>query len=234
MNKKMIIGLLLVTLIIITGCFSGDISTMGKNFDNSLEKQNRQPTVEKTIQQVKEPKEKFISLGESININNIKFKVDNIKGYKKIGSSMFNKETKGEFYKVCLTLENLGKTSTYLYDTAMIEPQFVLVDKEERQFDSNFEYEMYINNPISMMEQLQPGLPIEGCKIFELPSNSKGLRLLISKGWLTNEAIAVTIKDSEIEHLQAETSMQDKINDQMDQAMVDAQKKMDDLIKQHN
>jgi len=226
MKKTISCVFMLVFIIFLVGC-SGEVSTMEKTVENPPE------TIEQPQQAAKEkPKEKIIGLSEPITIKEIKFTVDSVIGYKKLGTSMFGEETKGEFFKVCLTLENLGKTSTYLYDSAMIEPQFVLVDDQDRQFDSNMEYEMYIEDSINMMEQLQPGLPLEGCKIFELPANAKGLKLLISKGWLTNDAVAVTIKDSEVQHKEAETSMQDKIDKQMDEATADAQKQMDELMNQ--
>ena len=223
MKIAVFVLLISVMMMFLVGC-SGEVSTMEKKADTTATADNTQQLTDTydeptTPSQPTEPKEKIIGLGEPITIKNIKFTVDSVTGYKKIGASMMGKETKGEFYKVCLTLENLGKTSTYLYDSAMIEPQFVLTDNQGRQFDSNFEYEMYIDDAISFMEQLQPGLPVEGCKVFELPANEKGLELLISKGWLTNEAIAVNIPDSEVKHEEAETSMQDKIDAQMDEAM---------------
>lgn len=215
--------LILVLAISLMGC-SGEISTMEKHVDTSASTNN--------AEQLTESKEKVIGLGEPITIKDIKFTVDSVTGYKKIGASVMSKETKGEFYKVCLTLENLGKTSTYLYDAGMIEPQFVLTDNQDRQFDANYEYELYIDDRIDMMEQLQPGLPLEGCKIFELPANTKGLKLLISKGWLTNEAIAVNIKESEIRHEQAETTMRDKLDAGMDDAMADAKLRTAEMMEE--
>lgn len=225
--KRVLLFVVILSSTLLIGC-SGDISTMEKIASPAANSQHISDVTNTEIE------ETIIDLGEPVTINKITFTVDSVTGYKKVGSSMMGKETKGEFFKVCLTLENIGKTSTYLYDSSMIEPQFVLVDNQERQFDSNFEYEMYIDDSISLMEQLQPGLPVEGCKIFELPANSKGLKLLISKGWLTNEAIAVTINDDDVMHEEAETSMQDKIDAQMDEVMADADKQMEELRKKYS
>jgi len=216
---KMMVLLFTISLLIIAGC-SGEVSTIPKNtvtppttVEQAAQPSTSEQDMPKTPDVPVKPPEKVIGLGDPIAIKEIKFTVESVKAYKKLGTSMFGEETKGEFYTVCMTLENMGKTSTYLYDSAMIEPQFVLVDDQERQFDSNFKYEMYIDDSIDLMEQLQPGLPVEGRKVFELPTKAKGLKLLISKGWLTNDAIAVQIEDAAVEHLDAETSMEDK-NDQ--------------------
>ncbi len=231
-QKTISLIFILIVSVILIGC-SGEVSTIKKQVDNPTTNTESQQKASEPLDapsQPAEPKEKIIGLGEPITIKNIKFTVDGATAYKKLGTPMMGKETKGEFYKICLSLENLGKTSSYLYDTGMIEPQFVLTDSQDRQFDSNFEYEFYIEDRIDMMEQLQPGLPVEGCKVFELPANANGLKLLISKGWLTNEAIAVDIPDASVAHLEAETSMQDKIDGQMDEAMADAEKQMEDLM----
>ncbi|MFH0798531.1 MAG: DUF4352 domain-containing protein [Candidatus Woesearchaeota archaeon] len=229
MNKIILFVFIFVLAISVIGC-SGVVPTMEKNVDTSASVNNIPTTPSQQIG----PDEKIIGLGKPITIKNIKFTVNSVTGYKQIGTSMFGKKTNGEFYKVCLSLENLGKTSLYLYDSAMIEPQFVLSDSQDRQFDSNFESEMYIDDKLDMMEQLQPGLPVDGCKIFELPTNVKGLKLLISKGWLTNEAISVTINDNEVKHEEAETSQQDKIDAQMAEARTASEERVEELMNKYN
>ncbi len=233
MRKIYFLTVLIIVSLLLISC-SGELTTMQKSIENNPVKIST-PPISSVVQQSVKPQnqQQVIGLGEPLIINDLKFIVNSVTGYKRLGASMLSKDTKGEFYKVCLSLENLGKTSKYLYDTGMIEPQFVLKDGLDRQFDANFEYEMYIADKIDLLEQLQPGLPVDGCKVFELPANAKGLKLLISKGWLTNKAIQVTVKDDQVKHLEAEKSMQVKIDQQMDETLGNANKQMEDLIKKY-
>lgn len=83
-------------------------------------------------------------------------------------------EALGVFLVVNLKIENVGKETTSLFIS-----RFNIIDNESRKFSSDSKADYYLKDPLTMGQQLQPGLPIVREKVFDIPKTAKGLKLQI-------------------------------------------------------
>jgi len=92
--------------------------------------------------------------------------------------TFFGAEADGIFYVISLKVENKGKESKNIFT-----PRFKIIDNKGRSYDPDTEAEIYASSyykhTFNLGDQLQPGLPVEGVKVFDLPSSAKGLKLEI-------------------------------------------------------
>lgn len=139
-----------------------------------------------------ETTEKITAIGEDVMVGSISYKVNELTTASEIGEYIFDtfmgERANGIFYVIDLTIENKGKESENLF-----MPTLKIIDDQEREFDSDTGAEMYYDvggkKAISFGEQLQPGLPITGVKMFDLPKDAKGLKLKITgSGWSADKA----------------------------------------------
>ena len=117
-------------------------------------------------------------IGENFVLGNILFKVNEITTAEKIVNGEYRIDADGIFYIVELTTENQrNETFNFFLD------QFIIVDSEGKKYRADSEAEMYKfnnKNAISGGQQLQPGLPITGIKIFDLPPSANGFKLEVT------------------------------------------------------
>ncbi|MCK4647685.1 DUF4190 and DUF4352 domain-containing protein [Candidatus Pacearchaeota archaeon] len=117
-------------------------------------------------------------IGENFVLGNILFKVNQITTADKIVDGEYQINADGIFYIVELTTENQRNESfNFFLD------QFILMDSEGKKYSADSDAERYrFNNKdaISGGQQLQPGLPITGIKIFDLPPSASGLKLEVT------------------------------------------------------
>ncbi len=107
---------------------------------------------------------------------------------KKSGVGSFSTvEAKGEFVIVELEVENQGVESKY------VTLNLQLVDNLGRKFDSDSTAEIYIGNGFYLGEKLQPGLPVSGFKVFDVPMTATGLKLEIKGNWSSKAAALVEL-----------------------------------------
>jgi hypothetical protein len=117
-------------------------------------------------------------IGENFVLGNILFKVNQITTAEKIINGEYQINADGIFYIVELTIENQRNESFNF----LLDP-FVIIDNEEKKYSADSDAEMYKfnnKNAISSGQQLQPGLPITGIKIFDLPPSADGLKLEVT------------------------------------------------------
>lgn len=123
------------------------------------------------------------NIGETFMVDDVSFKVNKISEKEIIGEyimgTLFGEEAKGIFYIIDLTLENKASESKDIF-----MENFKIIDEQNRKFDYNTMAEIYYDengkDAITFGQQLQPGLPISGVKIFDLPTTAKGLKLEIT------------------------------------------------------
>jgi len=130
---------------------------------------------------------KKYGIGDSISVGYLDVTVNDVETSQKIGEyimdTFMGEKADGVFYIIDLTIENKAKESKNLYDC------FSIVDDQGRSFSYDTNAEIYYEGKETLMiaTQLQPGLPKEGIKIFDLPENSKDLKLKIECCGLTPE-----------------------------------------------
>ena len=91
---------------------------------------------------------------------------------------------------------------------------------------------MYISDYLEFGKQIQPGLTTSGAIVFELPTDSTDLKVLISGDWVSISEVKVTLSD--IKDIGKDTTQKDEQDAIMDEAMADAQEQMDDLMQQYS
>jgi len=181
------IFLVLILLSIIGGIFSGikDGATPSGTRTNISESggvATEQPT-QKSIQ--------TFQIGQAVLVDDIAYRVNKVSTASEVGeyygegeyATFMGEKANGIFVIVDLTIENKGKQSENLFASTV-----KISDNQEREFDYDTTAEIYYKGDkkaISFGEQLQPGLPVSGVKIFDLPTNAKGLKLKIKGSGLS-------------------------------------------------
>lgn len=193
--------------------------------------------IKQTIEEYEEEAEQGIySMNQDLNVDYLTYKVVKAETFTEMGSSVYNKETEGKFIKVYLEITNNAKETKEIFSS-----RFFIIDHQDRKFDRLSNDIFYISDYIKLGEQLQPGLPISGAIVFELPKNSENLKLLITGDWLSKTEIKVKLTDivnigrDTTKIREAQEMMDDVIGDaqqQYEDAMTDAQKQMDELMEQ--
>lgn len=143
------------------------------------------------------PQEKTIhDLGETFLVDDVSFTVNKITKQSEVGEylmgTLMGAEANGIFYIVDLTLENEAQESKDIF-----MEDFKIIDSQGRKFDYDTMAEIYYDKEgkkaIMFGEQLQPGLPISGVKIFDLPETAEGLKLEIGCCGFTSETAQVDL-----------------------------------------
>ena len=166
-------------------------------------------------------------MNQDIKVDYITYRITKVETFTEMGTSMFNKVTEGKFVKIYLRLTNNAQETKQIFS-----PRFKIEDSQSRKYDRLSDDIMYIADYLEFGKQLQPGLTTSGAIVFELPSDSNNLKLIISGDWVSVSQVKVTLSD--ISDIGKDTTQKDKQDAIMDEAMADAQKQMDDLLQQYS
>jgi hypothetical protein len=199
-------------VIFVSGCTSqSDIDSGDSNLDTQSPQSgnNEQENIEP---ENNEPEEVSYTIGNNIDVDDLRYKIVKVESFTEMGSSMMSKETTGKFVKVYLEITNMGKETQTLFT-----PRFKVVDNQDRKYDRLSDDMMYISDYISFGEQLQPGLKKEGAIVFELPMDSTDLSLEIRGNWVSASEIDVSL--STISDIGQDTTLEDKVQGQIDEMM---------------
>ncbi|MBW2989123.1 DUF4352 domain-containing protein [Candidatus Woesearchaeota archaeon] len=193
--KKLLIILLVLVVLIISGC--GDVEVTGDAVPNTG-----------TVIQEEKPKfrDDVYSMNEAIRAGHLTYKATKVETFAKMGTSIFEKETDGKFVKIYLSITNKAKETK-----EMLTPGFKLIDSQDRKFDRFLEDMMHIADYLEFGKQLQPGLEESGAIIFEVPKDSKGLKLEIRGDWLSTAKITIDLSD--IRDIGADTTQKERMED---------------------
>jgi len=138
----------------------------------------------------------LFNIGETFVVDDVAFTVNKVSTETGVGvyvlGSFFGEEADGIFYVLDLTLENKAQESK-----DMLIEQFKIVDSQGRKFDydtvAEFSYDEGGKGAITFGQQLQPGLPISGVKVFDLPETAEGLKLEITCCGFMSETVQVDL-----------------------------------------
>lgn len=220
--KKIQFSFILLLAILLTGCVSSSTQSTSNEVQETSSNTQEQVIVEKEV-----PKETIYSMNEDVSVDYLKYKVTKVETFTEMGSSFLKKETNGKFVKVSLDILNNAKETK-----TIMTPRFRIHDSQERKYDRLSGDMMYIADPIEFGKQVQPGLSTSGAIIFEMPKDSEDLTLIISGDWLSISEVKVSLSD--IKDIGKETSLKDKNDAAMDEAMADSQAQVDALMAQYS
>jgi hypothetical protein len=169
-----IIGLLLI-IVLLSGCG-----------DKIVVIETKEPT-----NLNKEPQE--YTMGQKVLIDGLSYKVDMIESYSEIGKNSVSQRAEGIFYLVYLNVENIDIDEGYVFS-----PSITLVDGNEKGHSPDLKAKFYIDGIIEWEKRISLGDSHKGILVFDLPLNSKELKLKVRNDWEDVSKVFIKIPDGMI------------------------------------
>lgn len=165
------------------------------------------------------------NLNEEINIGEFNYIFTKAETFTKMGALYTEATTTGKFIKVYFTITNNSNKPQY-----MSTSEIKLVDSKDRQFDEYSMSTMYISDGFTLLDKLQPGLPMSGALVFELPKDSVEIKAQIVQGW--QEELRATINLGTIKNIGSDTTLQEEQDATWDDLMDDSQQEWEEMMNQ--
>lgn len=180
MRHKVLTGILVfIVFIVVVSASGGDSSSSGST--NSGSKQEQSQKQEKITAKI----------GEKVQSGDLSFTVNGVKEYKSLGNSFTQKDSQGIFKVVSLKIENVGK-ETKTIDSSMIK----LTDSEGRTFERSIDGQtakgLSQGQVDLFLQQVQPGLSVNGEIVFDVPADAQGLTLEV-KGSMFAQSVDIQL-----------------------------------------
>lgn len=183
MNKiiKIIVGFF--ALLIIIGLLSG-----GDTSDSSKSNVAQESGVasESTSEAVAEATPETYNIGDRVVVGERAYTITDVRTASSVGNDYSKQTATGIFVVVTMTVENIGKESA-----TMSTGDVKIIDSEDRTFESDTEAWTALQENI-LLKQIQPGLPVTGQTIFDVP---KGItaNLQVSDGIWSTETKLISL-----------------------------------------
>lgn len=117
-------------------------------------------------------------IGDTVTDKDMAFAVTNFTTAKTLGSSFTKKDAQGTFQVISLKITNQSK-ETKTIDSSM----FQLTDSQGRTFDRSVEGQSaqgFSEGGFDLfLQQVQPGLSVNGDIVFDIPADATGLQLIV-------------------------------------------------------
>lgn len=176
MRHKVLTGILVfIVFIVVVSASGGDSSSNGSSNSGSK-------------QELSQKKEKITAkIGEQVQSGDLAFTVNGVKEYQSLGNSFTSKDAQGVFKVVSLKIENVGK-ETKTIDSSMIK----LMDSEGRTFERSIDGQTakgLAQGQVDLfLQQVQPGLSVNGEIVFDIPETAEGLVIELRGGLFATPA----------------------------------------------
>jgi len=174
-----------------------------------------QPKTTTPVTQTPEPsapkvEDKIYSMNQDIKVDYLTYRVTRAETFIEMGSSMFKKKTNGKFVKVYLEILNNAQETKQIFT-----PRFTIEDNQGRMYDRLSDDMMYIADYLELGKSLQPGLKTSGAIVFEMPTDSTNLKLIIKGDWLSTSQVKIAISD--IHDMIQDTTLEEKQDAMMEE-----------------
>lgn len=191
MNKIIKIILGVFVLLVIVGLFgSGGNNTSNDSTSNQVGSSGDNTSNVNTSNQVQEPATtseaavkqtpETYKVGDRVVVGERAYTITDVRTASSVGDDFTKQTATGIFVIVTMNVENIGKESATMSSTDV-----KIIDSEGRTFESDTEAWTALKENI-LLKQIQPGLPVVGQTIFDVP---KGItaNLQVSSGiWGTD------------------------------------------------
>lgn len=191
MNKIIKIILGVFVLLVIVGLFgSGGNNTSNDSTSNQVGSSGDNTSNVNTSNQVQEPATtseaavkqtpETYKVGDRVVVGERAYTITDVRTASSVGDDFTKQTATGIFVIVTMNVENIGKESATMSSTDV-----KIIDSEGRTFESDTEAWIALKENI-LLKQIQPGLPVVGQTIFDVP---KGItaNLQVSSGiWGTD------------------------------------------------
>jgi hypothetical protein len=162
---------------------SGGDSTSDKGASGNVasdQVQENTTTSEVAPEAASEPTAETYKVGDKVVVGDRAYTITDVRTASSVGDDFTKQTASGIFVIVTMTVENIGKESS-----TMSSSDAKIIDSEGRTFESDTEAWSALKENI-LLKQIQPGLPVTGQTIFDVP---KGItaNLQVSEGiWGTD------------------------------------------------
>ena len=144
--------------LILFGIISNVMTNLSGN-DNSASETNGLPEENSIL---------TYSVGESFIIEPFRYTINSVETQSQLTSVFGIEEAQGVFLIVDFTLENVGNEAEYAND------ELYVIDSQNREFESDYEYSLYVDNYFSSIDKINPGISETGQLVFQVPTDIGG------------------------------------------------------------
>ena len=198
MNKILVI-FLLIGVLFISGCVeetpTGQIASKETEMgEPKVTTSTTVPTTTTSTTSTTTTIAKMKLVGETLQIENMKYKVMNVYTSPIVGTEMLYEQADGIYVIITLSIENTGKESNYIAYT-----DFSIKDYQDRTYDVDMMGNVYLDTmgvtALPSIKDLGAGLTTQGSIVFDVPKNDKGLVLEIKGPGLFSGTGTIIIGD---------------------------------------
>jgi hypothetical protein len=162
MNGKLVLGLALIGLLVLSGCTSSSSTSSATSNTPSA----GQPSSNTSA--------KIYEVGESFTVGDLSFTLNGSDEADALGSEYAGEATEGMYYIVEFTVLNNGSTEKSLLPTS----DFSFVSDKGQTFKPDLGLSVYASisgyDMFAAIEKLPPGIPKTGSIVFEMPKETSG------------------------------------------------------------
>lgn len=131
-----------------------------------------------------EAEQSVYKVGDRVVVGDIAYTVTNTRTASSIGDQYTNTKANGIYEIITLKIENTGKDSTTITSNNV-----KLIDSQGRSFDGDSNAWVHLTDNI-VFKQVQPGLPVTGEAIFDVPAGAS-YNVQVSDIWGNTKQIAI-------------------------------------------
>lgn len=176
MGKILKVILAIVVLLVLLALLGG-----------SPEEQTTTTTQTKTTTTTEQPAApvaaKQYAIGDRVEVGELAYTITGMRTAPLVGSNDFGARADGIFMIVDMKIENLGKESKTISSSMM-----KAIDSQGRTFDSDNEAWAYLENNL-FLKQAQPGLPVTGQVVFDVPAGETFSVEVSSGAWSSDRQL---------------------------------------------
>ncbi|GEL94824.1 DUF4352 domain-containing protein [Cellulomonas composti] len=138
-----------------------------------------EPADDATEDAPKEPEEQpagdSAGIGTPVRDGKFEFTVTAVEtGVPSVGDDILSLDAQGQFVLVHVTVTNIGDEAQY-FDGSSQE----LVDTEGRTHSASTEAAIYLDDANSILDQINPGVSVEGTVVFDIPADATPATLVL-------------------------------------------------------
>ena len=177
MKKIATIGLTILAIFLLLGCLGSSSDTSENTKSDNAQSDNTQPASEPA--QTPAEEQTVYKVGDRVTVGDRAYTITNVKTTAFVGDEYTKKTATGVYVLVTMTIENTGKQSA-----TMAPNDIKIVDSRGRTFESDSNAWVALKDNI-LLKQIQPGLPVTGETVFDVPKGIDANLQVADGGWTT-------------------------------------------------
>ena len=185
MKKIVTIGLTILAIFLLLGCLGSSSNNSENTKSDNAQSDDTQPTSEPA--QTPTEEQTAYKVGDRVTVGDRAYTITNVKTTASVGDEYTKKTATGVYVLVSMTIENTGKESA-----TMTTNDIKIIDSKGRTFESDSNAWIALKDNI-LLKQIQPGLPVTGETVFDVPKGIDANLQVTDGGW-TTEPVNITVR----------------------------------------